>query len=209
MWLSVQSIQQILKPDVIYFHYTVMPESVWFDAIAHIVKLNPVSLPNVTLAGQNITKSAHKSDFVRNDILLKYGGIYLDLDVIVLHDMKKLREAGFPNVYGKQRGEKNFKLKFLANIFLVNDDVGYFQVNNAVMISEPGNKFLQNYIKETHAVFRSNCWSCHSVVLLSRLVTKYPDDALTLDYRAFNPLCKYNFLTFFFNAFLSLPMEKV
>lgn len=71
---------------------------------------------NVGIFGMYPSLRMHKSDILRLDRLKKYGGIYLDLDVIILRNFKKLRNS--PMTMGKQ----NYKgiylfLKYLS-IFL-------------------------------------------------------------------------------------------
>lgn len=45
----------------------------------------------------------HKSDFVRLQVLLDYGGMYLDLDAIPLKSFDKLRKAGYDCVFARQK----------------------------------------------------------------------------------------------------------
>jgi hypothetical protein len=69
------------------------------------IKVNQVTVPDRTTTGKNINRVERKSDLVRTTVLVEFGGIYLDTDVVALKDVKDLRENGFANVVGLQRSE--------------------------------------------------------------------------------------------------------
>ena len=47
--------------------------------------------PPVQVHGQNISRIYHRADVAKFQILLEYGGIYLDNDVIVVNSLDPVR----------------------------------------------------------------------------------------------------------------------
>ena len=43
-----------------------------------------------TIFGNSVTNFAHKADVIRLEVLLKYGGIYLDSDTWLIQDFSKI-----------------------------------------------------------------------------------------------------------------------
>ena len=68
------------------FWYEFHPQGYWWTRILqrvpHII-MNYRKAPE-SIFGNKIMVAEHRSDVVRLEVLMKYGGIYLDLDVIVL-----------------------------------------------------------------------------------------------------------------------------
>lgn len=110
----------------------------------------------------------HKSDFVRIQALIEYGGIYLDLDAVPLKSFDKLRKSGFSHIFGRQKWNAT--------------GVG-------LLMSKKNTSLMHEFYKQGLEVFNGG-WSTHSVDLLSRLIydPKYEDDVLVLDQNSFFPL---------------------
>lgn len=179
IFISVYSASLYFKPDTIYIHTDASPEqweyaktrgdqaTRWTLAIA-TVKHNQVVAPTHTLACTQILKVQHKSDFVRTEQLHKYGGIYMDTDVIPLRDVKLLRKSGFKNIMGiEERG----------------------RVNNGFVMAQPGSILQSIFKSEQHERF-DNRWTTHSVNLLSELsyrLQPVPMEVLVLGIKIFSP----------------------
>ena len=84
----------IENPDLIILHTNCPPEtSLWkkFEELAgDILKILPRTPPD-SIWGKELTSVEHQSDITRLHILLKFGGIYLDDDVLVLKSLDDLR----------------------------------------------------------------------------------------------------------------------
>lgn len=105
-------------------------------------------------------EKAHRSDFVRMQVLEQMGGIYLDTDVFVLNSMDSLRVH-------------NFTLSF-DNI--VNPDKNApKRINNGVLLSAPNAPFLRLWQREYAAHFNPHSFDYDSSVVPYRLTTDYPD----------------------------------
>jgi hypothetical protein len=70
---------------------------------------------------------AHKADVVRLEVLLKYGGIYLDMDVLALKSFDELRQ--FPMVLGQEGLD------------------GFIGLANAVIVAHSSSSFLQQWFQ--------------------------------------------------------------
>lgn len=132
------------------------------------VVVRHIEVPTHTKYGAELEHMEHRSDFVRPGILRDFGGIYLDFDVVPIRDMKPLRESGFRNVFGHELGEK---------------------VNNGVMLSVKGSRFMDVFDRDQHEVF-SGWWIEHSVLQLTRMANALmaiPKEVLILERHAFIP----------------------
>eukprot|EP00397_Hematodinium_sp_SG-2012_P054229 GEMP01065242.1.p1 GENE.GEMP01065242.1~~GEMP01065242.1.p1 ORF type:complete len:316 (+),score=24.23 GEMP01065242.1:210-1157(+) len=89
--------------------------------------------------------SVHQADLARLCFLYLYGGIYLDTDMIVVKPL-----YGLKNVVGFES----------AGV-----------VNNAVMIFDKKNVFLEECIREFLTTYREDLWSYNGPELVTRLVT--------------------------------------
>jgi len=82
-YLSVKSVIKIQKPVTILFHTDCLPHGKYFREVEphlRIVKRTPPK----TVWGRPIANVEHQSDVARLQILLEFGGIYLDDDVVML-----------------------------------------------------------------------------------------------------------------------------
>lgn len=92
----------------------------------------------------------------------------MDVDVLPLRDVRKLRESGFSNIMGIE-------------------DPG--KVNNGFMMSKPRSALLSIFMSEQHRVF-DNGWLTHSIELLSTIAYRLqavPGEVMILGVKAFTP----------------------
>ena len=93
--LSVLSAHKILDPDVIYFHTNMEPTGEYWNVVKTLPKLKVVARdPPVSLFGESVKEPFYytsHSNVDRVKILMEYGGIYLDFDVIVTRPFDDLR----------------------------------------------------------------------------------------------------------------------
>lgn len=178
-FISVYSAFLYLKPDTIYIHTNASSDIIseaketgnyWTRKILQLpaVTYRHMTMPTHTNRGVRLEALEHISDFARPGIMRDYGGIYLDFDVVPIRDMKALRESGFNNVFGHELNEK---------------------VNNGVMLSKKGSRFMDIYDREQHVVFDGG-WITHSVELLTTManaLTRLEREVLILERKAFNP----------------------
>jgi mannosyltransferase OCH1-like enzyme len=152
-YLSILSNYVINKPFVIYFHYQYLPYGYWWDKALKYLKLNYINTNNIYWGKKKIIKFAHKADKIRLDILLKYGGIYMDIDTITYKPYKDLLKYDFViGIQEENYGENNSTLYC-----------------NAILFSKKNNIFIKKWIEEYENHFISTGW-CEASVHLPELI---------------------------------------
>ncbi|XP_044462710.1 uncharacterized protein At4g19900-like [Mangifera indica] len=130
-----------VKPDFDYlFKNTYAAE--WFNKL----KKGTVD-PGFISLGQNM------SNLLRLALLYKFGGIYLDTDVIVLKSFSKLR-----NTIGAQTVDPGTK--------------NWTRLNNAVLIFDKNHPLLFKFIQEFALTFDGNKWGHNGPYLVSRVLSR-------------------------------------
>ncbi|KAI3718891.1 hypothetical protein L6452_19776 [Arctium lappa] len=130
-----------ISPDFSYLFKNTMAES-WFSRLiqGHV---HPGDIP----LGQNI------SNLLRLCLLYKYGGVYVDTDVIVLKSFAKLK-----NSIGAQTIDPNSK--------------NWSRLNNAVMVFDKMHPLLYKFIEEFALTFNGNKWGHNGPYMVSRVVSR-------------------------------------
>ncbi|KAM3198893.1 putative protein isoform X1 [Capsicum annuum] len=130
-----------ISPDYVYLFKNTIAQA-WIDSL---MKGN-IDTGEVSL-GQNL------SNLLRLGLLYKFGGIYLDTDVIVLKSFGKLR-----NVIGAQTIDVETR--------------NWSRLNNAVMIFDKRHPLLYKFIEEFALTFDGNKWGHNGPYLVSRVVSR-------------------------------------
>ncbi|GLT63764.1 hypothetical protein SLA2020_363030 [Shorea laevis] len=130
-----------LKPDFDYI-FENTPAELWFNRL----KKGNVDPGEVSM-GQNL------SNLLRLALLYKFGGTYMDTDVIVLKSFNKLR-----NVIGAQTIDLKTK--------------NWSRLNNAVLIFDKQHPLLYKFIQEFALTFNGNKWGHNGPYLVSRVVSR-------------------------------------
>jgi mannosyltransferase OCH1-like enzyme len=157
-----------------------------------IKKFNP-NATIITLNKENITKYvtvpkewynlkliAHRADYARIAVLYKYGGIYIDSDMITLNSYDKIFDllktydfVGFE--YGKNE-EKNKNVKHTYRTFV------------GCLATRPGNIMFKEWLKlATEKIVRkdNNDWHFLGRDLMNKLLRKYVESG-QMSYYSFN-----------------------
>lgn len=130
-----------ISPDLNYLLKNTEAES-WFSRIIR----GDVDAGYVPL-GQNL------SNLLRLCLLYKFGGVYIDTDVIVMKSFSKLK-----NSIGAQTldlGSKNWS-----------------RLNNAVMVFDKMHPLVYKFIEEFSLTFNGNKWGHNGPYLVSRVVSR-------------------------------------
>ncbi|KAL8112994.1 uncharacterized protein LOC141707193 [Apium graveolens] len=130
-----------ISPDFSYLFEDTVAES-WINRL----RRGNVNTGEISL-GQNL------SNLLRLGLLYKFGGIYIDTDVVVLKSFKKLR-----NVIGAQSIDVETR--------------NWSRLNNAVMIFDKGHPLLYKFIEEFALTFDGNKWGHNGPYLVSRVVSR-------------------------------------
>jgi len=136
------------------------PAQAWLDRLKE-GKVDPGTIP--------ITQNL--SNLLRLVILYKYGGIYLDLDVIILKDISSLR-----NSIGTQSVNATTK--------------AWRTLNNAVLIFDKGHPLLLKFIEEFASHFNGNLWGNNGPLLVSRVARRVANDP-RFEFSILSPMAFY------------------
>ncbi|CAH8361813.1 unnamed protein product [Eruca vesicaria subsp. sativa] len=93
------------------------------------------------------------SDLTRLAVLYKYGGVYLDTDIISLNDMTGLR-----NAIGVQSLDPETKK--------------WTTLNNAVMVFDPYHPIMREFLHEYATTFDGNRWGYNSPYMVTRVIKR-------------------------------------
>lgn len=142
-FLSMLSAQKRIEPEKIMFWYEIYPKGKWWErakkAIPQI-EMRYRKAP-MNIFGNIIRVPEHQSDIVRLEAVMKFGGIYMDLDVIALKSFDPLLVYNTTMGYETRRG-----------------------LCNGIIISAPNAEFLKIWHSK-YKTFNDVKWNKHSVVL--------------------------------------------
>lgn len=130
-----------LKPDFDYI-FKNTPAEIWFSRLKK-GNVDPGFIP----LGQNL------SNLLRLSLLYKFGGIYLDTDVIVLKNLSGLR-----NTIGAQAMDSETK--------------NWTRLNNAILIFDKNHPLVWKFIQEFALTFNGNKWGHNGPYLVSRVAAR-------------------------------------
>lgn len=150
-YISLLSNVLINKPEIIYFHYQYEPYGYWWNKIKRYLRLNKINTKNFQVGNKELVHYAHKSDYLRLYYLLKYGGIYYDIDTLCLKNHSELLNNEL--VLGIQENYKN----------------EYDLICNAIIYSQKNNFFIKLWLDNFIDNFDRNKWCEASMHLPSKL----------------------------------------
>lgn len=159
------------------------PEGKWWEKTKPLVELNFIEPPK-EIFGKSITQPAHKSDVIRLQVLLEYGGVYVDTDTIFVKSFKPLLNNKF--VLGQQN---------------INGSEGLCP---AVILSEVNSTFGQHWLAGFKDSFGggppgSTTWCTHSVQYPLWLSKQIPEEITILNHETFFwPLYHQNHIEWMF-----------
>ena len=167
-YLGALSVLHVLKVDRVFIHGET-PTGKYWDTIRRNDRVKVIyRYPDTYVFDQRVSNVAHKSDVWRFDIMNKYGGLYLDVDVIFvkpLSDRLRAYDAvlNTANIYGN-------KIHGYPNI-----------LQNGVLLGKPGSRFWSECLK-TMRKYIDKRWIWNSCYLPYKVKERYPK-ALLIDTR--------------------------
>jgi hypothetical protein len=159
-YLAIKSAYDCNRPDAIKFYYKYEPTGEWWEKSKPYLTLVKVE-PPTEIFGNKISHYAHQADVIRLEVLMKEGGIYLDMDVVCFNSFKPLLKHDC--VMGKE---------------------GLGCLCNAVILARPNARFIEKWYDRYHS-FDSNKWNEHSCQLPFKLALENPKDIYRVDRFAF------------------------
>lgn len=168
-YLSVKSAYLRSGVAKIYIWVDTEPIGEWWEKTKPLIELIQIE-PPTEIFGIPIIQEAHKSDVLRLQILLEYGGIYVDTDTIFVKSFQSLLDNKF--VLGQQN---------------INGSEGLCP---AVILSEQNSYFAQQWLIGFKDSFKggppgSDTWCTHSVAYPSWLSKQLPNEITILNHEAF------------------------
>lgn len=168
-FLSVKSAIIRSSVDKIYVWVDREPSGQWWEKTKEMVSVEFIE-PPTEIFGKSIYQTAHKSDVLRLQILIEYGGIYVDTDTIFVKPFTSLLNNKF--VLGQQG---------------VNGSEGLCP---AVILSEANSFFAQRWLLGFNESFGggppgSPTWCTHSVQYPMWLSTQIPDEIKIVNHESF------------------------
>ena len=157
-YLSIRATVLRIKPDAIYLHcYKEPSRSPYYILSKPMISKVVIHEPLTTIFGRKVNVVEHVSDVIRMRVLLKYGGIYMDGDVIPLKSFDVFLYHSKPMTMGLEDKQKQIKMP------------------DTVMIGQKDNPFLTRWI-ESYKTFNDKHWAEHSVIMPGKLACKHPDE---------------------------------
>ncbi|ELT89561.1 hypothetical protein CAPTEDRAFT_212320 [Capitella teleta] len=155
--LSMLSAEKYLKPDIIYFHTDFEPVGeYWEQAKRNLTKLQVVHRkPTTCLFGEPIKNpvwGTSQSNVDRLVVLMEYGGIYLDLDVLIVQSFDPLRK--YPCTLGLESPVK---------------------ICGSIIISAPDSVFVKLWVEHFIFDYQIWTWAYNTGRVPTDLARRYPN----------------------------------
>jgi len=189
-YLSVKSAFVHAKANTITLWVDQIPQGHWWDLTAPMVNIQKVE-PPTSIFDKPITQQAHKSDVLRLQILLEYGGIYVDTDTIFVKPFTDL--LNHKAVLGQQGVD------------------GCEGICPAVILAQPDSIFIRQWLLGFKDAFGggppgTSTWCTHSVNYPNWLATQLLDEVTILGHECFFwPLYHDNHIKALFEEKHSFP----
>ena len=170
-YISILSVLYVGKVDVVYIHGEAPTGPYWerlqpSDKIKVVYRNTSTSVYMQTVKGK-----AHISDIWRLDALLKYGGLYMDMDAILVKPIDIHQRAY--QAYGSFVWQTIFRARRIT-------------IQNGVMLGKPGATFWKEYQK-SQKVFNDSRWLWNSCEVPYWVMERFPDSIHIDPY--FNLVC--------------------
>ncbi|XP_077984835.1 uncharacterized protein LOC144439422 [Glandiceps talaboti] len=152
--IVVLSAYRVMKADEIMFHTDCEPNGVYWEEAKHTIPVLAVKerkVPSVVF-NNSLKKSEiyHKSDIIRLQVLMQYGGVYMDNDVIVVNSLEPLRH--FDSVLGREDPTR---------------------LNNGIILARKNSLFIKLY-HDAYQIYNRFCWNCDSIQFPNTLAAQCP-----------------------------------
>lgn len=136
--------KEVQKPDQIIFWIDGDPKpSPWWDAIQPLVDIHFTQF-STSFGGTEIGWPHYASDVFRLQVLRDHGGIYLDTDMFLLSPLHEFLEDPDNRIFMS---------------FEPSNDGTQKSICNALIISEPYNGFIGQWLKRMPDALKSNTWA--------------------------------------------------
>ncbi|XP_045180074.2 uncharacterized protein LOC123539497 isoform X1 [Mercenaria mercenaria] len=159
MFLSMLSTLFILNPEKVFIHTDGGLKGGYFDRILKDQRVVLVLREKpFNIYGHKVIYTQHRSDIVRAECLLRYGGIYMDWDVLWLKNPDDLIQAGYDAI---------------ANFDHIQQGNFPDTINLGVLMAKPKSTFIKRW-QDALANYKSEDFLYNAVELPYKIYEKYP-----------------------------------
>lgn len=152
-FISIYSAYKLNNPDKIYVYCDhEQNTSKYYDILKDIVTFEFID-PPTEINGVKLDSYQYKADIIRMNKLIEKGGIYMDLDIISLKPLTKF--LNYHVVLGSELSDD-------PNTRNIQD---FKSVSNAIILSEPNNEFMKEWLKQMPENIINKPWAYHAVCL--------------------------------------------
>ena len=171
MFMSFLSTQRFVKPLKIYIYVDHNISRPYFDKMLAYSNVQVVYYGSLyTVFQKPLAKTLHVSDIIRADVLMRYGGVYVDWDVYWLKLADELFTRGHETIAS---------LDFFKDMF---PRQGFPDtINMGVLLARPGSRFLLLW-HDSFKKYTGKHHTYHAVELVYKLYEEHPD-LLVIDKR--------------------------
>ena len=163
--LVVKAAVRSVAPNVTYFHHAHVPSGYWWEQTRPLLALRRVK-PPTSIFGNIVRRFAHQADVLRLELLLQFGGVYLDLDVLLIQPLP-------PALLTAPEG-----------IVLAHEGIdGTIGAGNAMMIVRRNHSLMADWYGRYHK-FSDAVWNGFSVRLPMEMAIAKPGSVNLLPYTA-------------------------
>lgn len=160
MFLSMLSTLFILNPERVFIHTDGGLKGKYFDRIMKDKRVVTILREKpLNIFGHRVIYAQHRSDIVRADCLLKYGGIYMDWDVLWLRNPDDLIQTGYDAI---------------ANFDHMQQGNFPNTINLGVLMAKPQSTFIKRW-QDALINYKSEDFLYNAVELPYKVYEKYPD----------------------------------
>ena len=160
MYLSMLSTLFILNPDAVLIHGDGGLHGKYLDLAKRDKRVKIINRERpLHIFGKQVLYSQHRSDIVRAEVLLKYGGIYMDWDVLWLRNPDILIKKGYDAI---------------ANYDHMPQPGFPYTINLGVFMAKPKSTFVKRW-QDALINYRSEDFLYNAVELPYKIYEKYPE----------------------------------
>ena len=100
-FVAVHAAHEHLRPATLLLHCRHEPHGVWWERARPLLTVRAAPAID-SVFGRPLAHAAHRADVLRLRLLIEHGGVYLDMDVVVVRPFGALLRAGHDFVLGKE-----------------------------------------------------------------------------------------------------------
>ena len=153
--MSALSAVRIQKPEQIFIWYDTLPVGAYWNDLTQEISKSKIELvfkmieAPKTIFNITINWQEHKSDIQRMRALYEFGGIYMDLDVIILKSFLPI--MCFELTLGQETSNK---------------------LNNGIIVASRQSQFVDNWY-DNYRAHKHDAWSYHNLRLPFKLAERH------------------------------------